>query len=52
MVDGLNDRLMEKLTRTESRLESVQLRKDEMRLETEAKMAARGAGRFFSSGRI
>ena len=38
---------MEKLTRTESRLESVQLHKDEMRLETEAKIAARGAGRFF-----
>ena len=47
VLDGLNDRLMEKLTRTESRLESVQLHKDEMSLETEAKIAARGAGRFF-----
>lgn len=43
VLDGLNDRLMEKLTRTESRLESVQLHKDEMSLETEAKIAARGA---------
>lgn len=44
MLDGLNDRLMEKLARTESKLESAQLHKDEIRLETEAKIAARGAG--------
>ena len=44
VLDGLNDRLMEKLARTESRLESAQMYKDEMHSETEAKIAARGAG--------
>lgn len=43
VLDGLNDRLMEKLACTESRLESFRLHKDEMHLETKAKIAARGA---------
>ena len=44
VLDGLNDRLMEKLARTESRLESARIHNDEMSLETEAKIAAKGAG--------
>ena len=44
VLDGLNDRLMEKLARTESRLEAARMHKDEVSLETEAKIAAKGAG--------
>ncbi len=46
VLDGLNDRLMEKLARTESRLESARIHNDEVSLETEAKIAAKGAGRI------
>ena len=46
VLDGLNDRLMEKLARTESRLEAARMHNDEVSLETEAKIAAKGAGRF------
>ena len=44
VLDGLNDRLMEKLARTESRLEAARMHNDEVSLEAEAKIAAKGAG--------
>ena len=44
VLDGLNDRLMEKLARTESRLEAARMHNDELGLEAEAKIAAKGAG--------
>ncbi|XP_028393519.1 mirror-image polydactyly gene 1 protein-like [Dendronephthya gigantea] len=43
VLDSLNDRLMEKLARTESKLEEARLYQDEVSLEAEAKIAAKGA---------
>lgn len=44
VLDSLNDRLMEKLARTESKLEEARLHHDEVSLQAEAKIAAKGAG--------